>query len=454
MRVLIQKNMRTSHWHHELQHALLRMWLFKSDNCRWYLRTIEIYEQQRAKRMTKVYQSDKLGNVCYDIRGPVLEQAKQLEEEGHQILKLNIGNPAAFGFNAPDEILHDVIHNLSAAQGYCDSKGLFSARKAIMQECQRLNVRNIGIDDIYLGNGVSELITMAMQALLNNGDEVLVPAPDYPLWTAAVSLSGGTAIHYVCDEQADWFPDIFDIESKINSNTRALVIINPNNPTGAVYTKEILLQLIQLCRQHELILFADEIYSKIIYDDAVHTPAASLCDDIFIVSFNGLSKSYRLAGFRSGWMILSGPKENASSYIEGLEILSNMRLCANVPAQFAVQTALGGYQSVNDLILPGGRLKQQRDIAWELLTQIPGVSCVKPRGAIYMFPKLDPAVYKIDDDVALIMNILEQEQILLVQGSAFNIEDTQHLRLVFLPRVDELEPAIAGIARVLENYRK
>jgi len=403
--------------------------------------------------MTKIYQSDKLGNVCYDIRGPVLEQAKQLEEEGHQILKLNIGNPAAFGFNAPDEILHDVIHNLSAAQGYCDSKGLFSARKAIMQECQRLNVRDIGIDDIYLGNGVSELITMAMQALLNNGDEMLVPAPDYPLWTAAVSLSGGTAVHYVCDEQADWYPDILDIESKINSNTRALVIINPNNPTGAVYSKEILLQLIELCRKHELILFADEIYSKIVYDDAVHTPIASLCDDIFIVSFNGLSKSYRLAGFRSGWMILSGPKENASSYIEGLEILSNMRLCANVPAQFAVQTALGGYQSVNDLVLPGGRLKQQRDIAWELLTQIPGVSCVKPRGAIYMFPKLDPAVYKIDEDVTLIMDILEQEQILLVQGSAFNIEDTQHLRLVFLPRVDELEPAVAGIARVLGKYR-
>jgi alanine-synthesizing transaminase len=404
--------------------------------------------------MTKVYQSDKLGNVCYDIRGPVLEDAKKLEEEGHQILKLNIGNPAAFGFNGPDEILHDVIHNLSAAQGYCDSKGLFSARKAIMQECQRLDVRNIEIDDIYLGNGVSELITMAMQALLNNGDEVLVPAPDYPLWTAAVSLSGGAAVHYVCDEQADWFPDITDIESKINSNTRALVIINPNNPTGAVYSKDILLQLIEICRKHELILFADEIYSKIIYDDAVHTPVASLCDDVFIVSFNGLSKSYRLAGFRSGWMILSGPKEHASSYIEGLEILTNMRLCANVPAQFAVQTALGGYQSINDLILPGGRLKQQRDIAWELLTQIPGVSCVKPRGAIYMFPKLDPSIYKIDDDVALIMDILEQEQILLVHGSAFNIEDTQHLRLVFLPRVDELGPAVAGIARVLEKYRQ
>ena len=404
--------------------------------------------------MTKVYQSDKLGNVCYDIRGPVLEEAKKLEEEGHQILKLNIGNPAAFGFNAPDEILHDVIHNLSAAQGYCDSKGLFSARKAIMQECQRLDIRNIEIDDIYLGNGVSELITMAMQALLNNGDEVLVPAPDYPLWTAAVSLSGGTAVHYVCDEQQDWFPSICDIESKINSNTRALLIINPNNPTGAVYSRDLLLQMIELCRKHELILFADEIYSKIVYDDAVHIPAASLCDDVFIVSFNGLSKSYRLAGFRSGWMILSGPKEHASSYIEGLEILTNMRLCANVPAQFAVQTALGGYQSINDLILPGGRLKQQRDIAWQLLTQIPGVSCVKPRGAIYMFPKLDPSIYKIDDDVALIMDILEQEQILLVQGSAFNIEDTQHLRLVFLPRVDELEPAVAGIARVLEKYRQ
>jgi alanine-synthesizing transaminase len=404
--------------------------------------------------MTKVYQSDKLGNVCYDIRGPVLEEAKKLEEEGHRILKLNIGNPAAFGFNAPDEILHDVIHNLSAAQGYCDSKGLFSARKAIMQECQRLDVRNIEIDDIYLGNGVSELITMAMQALLNNGDEVLVPAPDYPLWTAAVSLSGGTAVHYVCDEQEDWFPSIGDIESKINSSTRALLIINPNNPTGAVYSRDLLLQMIELCRKHELILFADEIYSKIVYDDAVHIPAASLCDDVFIVSFNGLSKSYRLAGFRSGWMILSGPKEHASSYIEGLEILTNMRLCANVPAQFAVQTALGGYQSINDLILPGGRLKQQRDIAWQLLTQIPGLSCVKPRGAIYMFPKLDPSIYKIDDDVALIMDILEQEQILLVQGSAFNIEDTQHLRLVFLPRADELEPAVAGIARVLEKYRQ
>ncbi len=403
--------------------------------------------------MKKVLQSDKLGNVCYDIRGPVLEEAKRLEEEGHQILKLNIGNPAPFGFNAPDEILYDVIHNLSAAQGYSDSKGLFSARKAIMQECQRLDIANVEMDDIYLGNGVSELITMAMQALLNNGDEVLIPAPDYPLWTAAVSLSGGVAVHYLCDEQADWFPDIADMESKITSNTRAIVIVNPNNPTGAVYSKEILLQILHLCRKHDLILFADEIYSKIIYDDAVHVPVASLCEDVFIVSFNGLSKSYRLAGFRSGWMILSGPKERASSYIEGLEILTNMRLCANVPAQFAVQTALGGYQSIKELILPGGRLKQQRDTAWDLLTQIPGVSCVKPSGAIYMFPRLDPAVYKIKDDVALILDILHQEQILLVQGSAFNIDDTQHLRLVFLPREDELIPAMAKISKVLEQYR-
>ncbi|NQV71016.1 MAG: pyridoxal phosphate-dependent aminotransferase [Pseudohongiella sp.] len=403
--------------------------------------------------MKKIMQSDKLQNVCYEIRGPVLEEAKRLEEEGHQILKLNIGNPAPFGFNAPDEILYDVIHNLSGAQGYSDSKGLFSARKAIMQECQRQNILNIEVNDIYLGNGVSELISMSMQALLNNGDEVLIPSPDYPLWTASVSLAGGQPVHYICDESSDWFPDIADIESKISKNTRALVIINPNNPTGAVYSKELLLQLIELSRKHGFVLFADEIYSKIIYDDAVHVPLASLCDDLFMVTFNGLSKSYRLAGFRSGWMILSGPKDNASSYIEGLEILTNMRLCANVPAQFAVQTALGGYQSINDLVLPGGRLRQQRDTTWELLTQIPGVTCVKPRGAIYMFPRLDPSVYKIEDDVALVLDILDQEKILLVQGSAFNIKDQQHLRLVFLPREDELIPAIGKIGRVLEQYR-
>ena len=403
--------------------------------------------------MQTIKQSDKLRNVCYDIRGPVLEVSKRLEEEGHQILKLNIGNPAPFGFNAPDEILYDVIHNLQNAQGYSDSKGLYSARKAIMQECQRLGIPDIAIDDIYLGNGVSELITMSMQALLNNGDEVLIPAPDYPLWTASVSLSGGTPVHYLCDESADWFPDIKDIEAKITPRTRALVLINPNNPTGAVYSKEILLEIIELARKHELILFADEIYSKIIYDDALFIPLASLADDVFIVSFNGLSKSYRLAGFRSGWMILSGPKELARSYIEGLEILTNMRLCANVPAQFAVQTALGGYQSINELILPGGRLKEQRDMSWNLLTQIPGVSCVKPLGAIYMFPRLDPKVFKIDNDVSLILDFLNQEQILLVQGSAFNIKDTQHFRLVFLPRVDELELAAGKISRVLDGYR-
>ncbi len=414
---------------------------------------MEQLDQITGTPMENIEQSDKLSNVCYDIRGPVLEEAKRLEDDGHQILKLNIGNPAPFGFNAPDEILYDVIHNLSNAQGYSDSKGLYSARKAIMQECQRLGITGVEVDDIYLGNGVSELITMAMQALINDGDEVLIPAPDYPLWTAAVSLAGGHPLHYVCDEEAEWFPDIQDIESKLNSRTRALVIINPNNPSGAVYSKEILLQLVELARKHKLILFTDEIYSKILYDDAEYIALASLCDDLFIVSFNGLSKSYRLAGFRSGWMILSGPKENATSYIEGLDILTNMRLCANVPAQYAVQTALGGYQSINELVLPGGRLKQQRDLAWGLLTQIPGVSCVKPKGAIYLFPKLDPAMYKIDDDMALVLDILEQEQILVVQGSAFNMHDMQHLRLVFLPREDELSMAMSQIDRVLSQYR-
>lgn len=403
--------------------------------------------------MQSIKQSNKLANVCYDIRGPVLEQAKKLEEDGHRILKLNIGNPAPFGFNAPDEILYDVIHNLASAQGYSDSKGIYPARKAIMQEAQRLNIKGVEIDDIYLGNGVSELITMAMQALLNDGDEVLIPAPDYPLWTAAVSLSGGTPVHYICDEQADWYPSIEDIESKITSNTKALLIINPNNPTGAVYSREILLELVEVARKHKLILFADEIYSKIVYDDAEYIPVSSLCEDVFIASFNGLSKSYRLAGFRSGWMVLSGPKHLARSYIEGLEILTNMRLCANVPAQLAIQTALGGYQSINDLVLPGGRLKEQRDVTWELLDQIPGVSCVKPKGAIYMFPRFDPEVYTINNDVELVLDILEKEKILVVQGSAFNIKDTHHLRIVFLPQKDELATAITKIAEVMKDYR-
>ena len=400
-----------------------------------------------------IEQSHKLDNICYDIRGPALEEAKKLEDEGHQILRLNIGNPAAFGFKAPDEILIDVAQNLHYAQGYSDSKGLYSARKAIMQECQRLQINNVNIEDIYLGNGVSELITIAMQALLNDSDEVLIPAPDYPLWTAAVSLSGGKPIHYLCDEQTDWYPSITDIESKITGRTRALVIINPNNPTGAVYSREILLDLVGLARKHKLILFADEIYSKIVYDDSKFFPAASLCDDLFIVTFNGLSKSYRLAGFRSGWMILSGPKNGAENYIEGLEVLTNMRLCANVPAQLAVQTALGGHQSINEFVLPGGRLRRQRDLSWELLNQIPGLTCVKPTGAIYMFPRLDPAVYKIEDDLALVMALLHQEKILVVQGSAFNTGDKQHLRLVFLPNEDELKKAIGRIDRLLANYR-
>ena len=401
--------------------------------------------------MKKIKQSDKLHQVCYDIRGPVLEEAKRLEEEGHRILKLNIGDPAPFGFAAPDEIIQDVIRNLANAQGYSDSKGLFSARKAIMQECQQIGIQGVDIDDIYLGNGVSELIVMAMQALLNNGDEVLIPAPDYPLWTAAVSLGGGTPVHYVCDEASDWFPDIKDIESKITSHTKAIVIINPNNPTGSVYSKEILEDIVRVARKHQLIIFSDEIYSKILYDDAVHIPIASLCDDLLVATFNGLSKSYRLAGFRSGWMILSGDKERASDYIEGLEILSNMRLCANVPAQFAVQTALGGYQSINELILPGGRLREQRDVAWQLITQIPGVTCVKPRGAIYMFPKLDPAMYPIKDDAKFVLELLEREKILLVQGSAFNIEDPNHFRIVFLPTVDVLQQAIGKIGHFLQR---
>ena len=401
--------------------------------------------------MKKIRQSDKLSKVCYDIRGPVLEEAKRLEEEGHRILKLNIGNPAAFGFEAPDEIIQDVIRNLSNAQGYSDSKGLFSARKAIMQECQKLEISGVDISDIYLGNGVSELIVMAMQALLNNGDEVLLPAPDYPLWTAAVSLAGGTPVHYVCDEGADWFPDLKDMEKKITPNTKALVIINPNNPTGAVYSKEVLLDIVKFARKHKLVLFSDEIYSKILYDDAVHIPIASLCDDLLVVTFNGLSKSYRLAGFRSGWMILSGAKDKAENYIEGLEILSNMRLCANVPAQFAVQTALGGYQSINELILPGGRLREQRDLAWNMISQIPGVTCVKPKGAIYMFPKLDPQMYPVKDDAKFIYDLLEKEKILLVQGSAFNIKDKNHFRIVFLPSSDVLQQAISKIERFLQK---
>jgi alanine-synthesizing transaminase len=399
-------------------------------------------------------QSDKLRHVCYEIRGPAMQAARKLEEEGHKITKLNIGNPGAFDFDAPDEILQDVIYNIAEGQPYSDSKGLFSARKAVMHETQRLQIEGVEINDIYLGNGVSELIVLATQALLNNGDEVLIPAPDYPLWTAAVSLGGGTPVHYRCDEEADWFPDLEDIKSKISNRTKALVLINPNNPTGAVYSKELLEGIIEIAREHELILFADEIYDKILYDDAKHVPLASLCNDLLILTFNGLSKTYRLAGFRSGWMIISGAKHKAKDYIEGIEVLSNMRLCSNVPAQLAIQTALGGYQSINELIVPGGRLYDQRKLAWEMLNDIPGVSCVIPKGAIYLFPKLDPKKYKMQSDAKFILDLLLQEKVLMVQGSGFNIKDQQHFRIVFLPREDVISDALKKLHKFLSSYKQ
>lgn len=402
--------------------------------------------------MQTIKKSTKLNNVCYDIRGPVLEEAKRMEEEGHRILKLNIGNPAPFGFEAPEEILQDVLYNLPNAQGYCESKGLYSARKAVMQECQRKQIDNVSIEDIYLGNGVSELIVMATQGLLNDDDELLIPAPDYPLWTAATRLAGGKAVHYICDEQSDWFPDIQDIRSKITERTKGIVVINPNNPTGALYPESLLLEIIDVAREHNLVVLADEIYDKILYDGEVHTSIASLADDVLFLTFNGLSKSYRVAGFRSGWMILSGNKHKAADFIEGLNMLSSMRLCANVPAQHAVQTALGGYQSINDLILPGGRLKEQRDLAWEMLDNIPGVSCVKPKGALYLFPKLDVKRFNIHDDEKFAYDLLKQEKMLVVQGTAFNWPQPDHFRIVSLPYVDQLEDAINRIARFLSKY--
>ncbi len=402
--------------------------------------------------MQTIKKSTKLNNVCYDIRGPVLEEAKRMEEEGHRILKLNIGNPAPFGFEAPEEILQDVLYNLPNAQGYCESKGLYSARKAVMQECQRKKIDNVSIEDIYLGNGVSELIVMATQGLLNDDDELLIPAPDYPLWTAATRLAGGKAVHYICDEQADWYPDINDIRSKITERTKGIVIINPNNPTGALYPESLLQEIIQVAREHNLVVLADEIYDKILYDEEKHTSIASLADDVLFLTFNGLSKSYRVAGFRSGWMIISGNKHKASDFIEGLNMLSSMRLCANVPAQHAVQTALGGYQSINDLILPGGRLKEQRDLAWEMLDNIPGISCVKPKGALYLFPKLDVKRFNIHDDEKFAYDLLKQEKMLVVQGTAFNWPEPDHFRIVSLPYVDQLEDAINRIGRFLSKY--
>ncbi len=404
--------------------------------------------------MQPILKSSKLANVCYDIRGPVLDRAKQMEDDGQHIIKLNIGNPASFGFDAPEEILQDVIHNLSDASGYCDSKGLFAARKAIMHYSQEKHIRDVQMEDIYIGNGVSELIVMAMQALLNSGDEVLVPAPDYPLWTAAVVLAGGTACHYICDEQSGWLPDLDDIRSKVTPNTRAIVIINPNNPTGALYPDELLREIIEIARQNHLIIYADEVYDKVLYDGATHTSIASLADDVLFVTLNGLSKNYRAAGFRSGWAIVSGRKNHARDYISGLTMLASMRLCANVPAQFGIQTALGGYQSINDLVLPTGRLMRQRDLAWKLLTDIPGVTCFKPQSAMYLFPRLDPKMYPIKDDQQFVLDLLVQERVLLVQGSGFNWPHSDHVRVVFLPNSDDLTEAIGRIANFLENYRK
>ncbi|MFG0450937.1 pyridoxal phosphate-dependent aminotransferase [Shewanella sp. yb_14] len=404
--------------------------------------------------MRPIIKSNKLDSVCYDIRGPVHKEARRLEDEGHRILKLNIGNPAPFGFEAPEEIVRDVILNLPSAQGYCESKGLFSARKAIVQHYQSQGIFGVDIEDIYIGNGVSELIVMAMQGLLNTDDEVLVPSPDYPLWTAAVNLAGGKARHYRCDEAVDWFPDLEDIKSKIGPRTRGIVIINPNNPTGAVYSRELLLEIVELCRQHSIILFADEIYDKILYDGAVHIPACGLSDDILTVTFNGLSKAYRVAGFRVGWMMLSGNLKAARSYIEGLEMLSSMRLCANVPNQHAIQTALGGYQSINELTAIDGRLTQQRDICYELLNQIPGVSVVKPKGAMYAFPRIDSKRFGLRDDERLVLDLLKEKKILLVQGTAFNWPEPDHLRVVFLPHKEDLQRALLAFGDFLEYYRQ
>ncbi len=405
-------------------------------------------------QLRAIQKSAKLANVCYDIRGPVLARAKQMEDEGHRIIKLNIGNPAPFGFDAPEELVQDVIHNLPSAAGYCDSKGLFAARKAVMHYTQQKHVTGVGIEDIYIGNGVSELIVMCMQGLLNNGDEVLVPAPDYPLWTAAVSLAGGTARHYLCDEGAGWLPDLDDIRAKITPTTRAIVIINPNNPTGALYPDDLLREIVEIAREHKLIVLADEIYDKVLYDGATHTSIASLSDDVLTLTFNGLSKNYRACGYRAGWMVISGEKAHAQDYIEGLNILASMRLCSNVPSQFAIQTALGGHQSIADLVLPTGRLGKQRDLAHDLITSIPGVTCMKPKAALYLFPKLDLRRYPIEDDQEFILELLEDQKVLVVQGSGFNWPKPDHFRIVFLPNADDLTESIGRIARFLDHYHR
>ena len=403
--------------------------------------------------MSSIKQSEKLRHVCYEIRGPALQQAKRLEEEGYKILKLNIGNPHPFGFETPAEILVEVSRSLQASQGYSDSQEITAARTAIVQHYQNQGIDITNIDDVWLGNGVSELIQLSLNALLNGGDEVLIPAPDYPLWTASTTLAGGTPVHYLCDEGNEWNPDIADIESKITSRTKAIVVINPNNPTGAVYSREILRKIADLAIEHNLIVYADEIYDKILYDDAVHHTFAEVAPDVFTITFNGLSKAYRLAGFRSGWMVMTGPRKHAASYIEGVQMLTNMRLCANVPAQHAIQTALGGRQSIKDLILPGGRLLEQRDAAIKALHEIPGVTCVVPKGALYVFPKLDPEMYPIADDRRFVLDFLRAEHVLVVQGTGFNWPRPDHLRIVTLPWAKDLTEAIGRLGRFLSSYQ-
>jgi alanine-synthesizing transaminase len=399
-------------------------------------------------------QSSKLAGVSYEIRGPVIEYADQLEQAGHSVLRLNTGNPAMFGFEAPEEILQDMIRNLPHAHGYTDSRGILPARRAVVQHYQNIGVQDVGIDDVFLGNGVSELVTMAVQALLEDGDEILIPAPDYPLWTAVTSLAGGRAVHYLCDEGAGWLPDLADMAAKVTDRTRAVVIINPNNPTGAVYPREVLDGILDLARRHQLLVFADEIYDKILYDDAVHHCVATLAPDLFCLTFNGLSKAYRVAGFRSGWLLVSGPRQHAKSYLEGLATLAGTRLCPNVPGQYAIQAALGGRQSITDLVLPGGRLHEQRDRAWQRLNEIPGVSCTKPQGALYAFPRLDPAVHKIHDDEQLVLDLLLREKIQVVQGTGFNWPHPDHFRILTLPHADDLDAAIVRIGRFLAGYRQ
>ncbi len=403
--------------------------------------------------MKPITKSAKLANVLYDIRGPIMDAAKQMEEEGQKLIKLNIGNLAVFGFDAPEEVQQDMIRNLPASAGYSDSKGIFAARKAVMHETQKQGIKGVTLDDIYLGNGASELISMATNALLDDGDELLLPAPDYPLWTASTSLSGGTPVHYLCDESNGWMPNLDDIRARITPRTKAIAVINPNNPTGALYSDELLKGIVAIAREHGLVILADEVYDKVLYDGVKHTAIASLSTDVLTLTFNSLSKSYRSCGYRAGWLVVSGPKKQAQDYIEGLNMLANMKLCSNVPGQWAIQTALGGYQSINDLTCDGGRLRRQRDLAYELITAIPGVTCVKPSAALYMFPRLDPKVYPIKDDRQFFLELLKETKVMLVQGTGFNWAEPDHFRIVFLPHEEDLREAIGRIAKVLENYR-